>query len=127
MVGSTVDWDEDTKICPGPPQMAKCVKDQVGMIGYVDSGLGHDEDLGEVALKVEGFTSQDFFLTSAQALQKGGVLSALDEEEANIPDSADADWSGVDLINQVKVSPTFKGNQLDKHLIACLACISNCI
>ena len=47
-----------------------------------------------------------FYLTSQDSFKRGGILSALEEESAGIPEKADADWSGVDLINQVEVRDT---------------------
>ena len=103
LVGSRIDWEEDTKTCPGTSLMVNCVRGTEGTIGYVDAGLGHDEGLKEVALKMDnvGFR-KEFYLTSANAISKGGILPVLDEETSQIPTSADDDWSAVDLINQVE-------------------------
>ena len=50
---------------------------------------------------------KDFFLTSKNALSKDGIAAALENEGANIPETGDVDWSGVDTINQVDVRLSF--------------------
>jgi hypothetical protein len=103
MVGPDVEFDDGTITCNGNFEMAECVKEN-GTIGYIDSGIGYDSGLEEVALKMDVFVNNDrFFMTSIEAIDKGGILSAVDTEGAGIPTRADADWSAVDLVYQVEV------------------------
>jgi hypothetical protein len=70
---------------------------------HTHKGIGKDGGLDEVALKMNVLKGEnDFFLTSIQSIEKGGILSAVDEVSAGIPTSADADWSDVDLVYQVE-------------------------
>jgi phosphate transport system substrate-binding protein len=108
-VGSAIEWPEDTLVCEGSTAMTSCITNNPGAIGYVDSGHGHSEQLQEVALEMDHKKNNGFYLTSQDSFKRGGILSALEEESAGIPESADFDWSGVDLINQVEVSHYFGG------------------
>ena len=86
------------------------------VIGYLDAGSALSEGLREIALKVEGADLRsDFFLTAENSLRKDGVAAALLSEGTNIPTSGDADWSGVDPVNQVAVS-SFKILGISLHL-----------
>ena len=101
-VGSIIDWPEDTLICEGSEAMTRCINTK-GTIGYVDSGHGHSQRLQEVAVEMDLKNHPGFYLTSRTSFERGGIISALESESAGIPDRADADWSQVDLINQLEV------------------------
>jgi len=107
LVGNTVDWpltgDERYISAQGTSTMIAAILDTPGAIGFADAGLALDQGVSEVALKMEQVTiNGGFFLTTNNALKKNGVSATLDAQGANIPTSGDADWSGVDLINQVE-------------------------
>jgi hypothetical protein len=114
-VGSIIEWPEDTLVCEGSTAMTRCITQNPGAIGYVDAGHGHFEELQEVALEMDHKKNDGFYLTSQDSFKRGGILSALEEESAGIPETADADWSGVDLVNKVEVSYYF-GNFLEINL-----------
>ena len=85
--------------------MISTIQGEPGAIGYADAGFALDEGSLEVALKMDHTSlKEDFFLTSENSLNKDGILATLSSEGASIPDAGDKDWSGVDLINQTKVS-----------------------
>ena len=63
-----------------------------GAIGYIDAGHGHSEGLKEIELQNVHGT----YLSSRRAAEKGGIGAAA----AAIPDSADADFGSVDLLNK---------------------------
>ena len=107
-MGSSIDWPMagNDRLIPasGTSSMIAAINAEPGTIGYSDAGAALDRGLDEAALKVEqSDLKEDFFLTSENALSKDGIAAALDAEGTNIPDSGDADWSGVDTINQVEV------------------------
>ncbi len=88
----------------GTSELIPTIQQVLGTIGYADAGAALDKGLDEVALKIEHDTlKEDFYLTSRNALSKDGIAAALENEGSKIPDRGDADWSGVDLINQVGV------------------------
>jgi len=93
MVGSRIDWPEGTSSCEGWTSMAKCIHETPGTIGYIDAGHGHQENLEEVAL----LNSSGLYLTSKTAAANGGWGAALLN---TLPTSAEADFSGVSLLNQ---------------------------
>eukprot|EP00934_Nitzschia_sp_Nitz4_P003982 Nitzschia sp. Nitz4//scaffold216_size36101//28990//30714//NITZ4_007785-RA/size36101-snap-gene-0.19-mRNA-1//-1//CDS//3329542206//3972//frame0 len=102
-VGSVIEWPEEFQVCQGTAQMVACIQDVEGSIGYLDVGTAYDEGLQEAALRVESvnFRNGDLYLDSRNSISKGGLLPALESESATIPNSTLADWSSVDLINQV--------------------------
>jgi phosphate transport system substrate-binding protein len=84
------------------PGLIALILNETGTIGYSDSGPAVDEELPEVALKMQQTTMKEpFFLTSENALSKDGVAAALKGIEW--PSSGTDDWSGVDTVNQVEV------------------------
>ena len=100
MVGKVVDWpaDSDTvATCQGSGGMTQCITEKSGTIGYIDSGHGHsvEPELAEVHLANKDNT----FLSSKQAAENGGIISALNN--ANIPTSLDGNFGDVSLLNQV--------------------------
>lgn len=123
LVGNSVDWpmagSDSFLPTQGTSAMISTILETPGAIGYADSGLAMDQGLQEVALKMEQVSMKDgFYLTSKNALNKGGVSATLEAEGAMIPTSGDADWSGVDLINQVEVR--FDRRQSSRGSIKCL-------
>lgn len=92
LVGKTIDWPEDSEECEGSGGMTKCLKEIPGAIGYIDAGHGHSEGLKEIELQNVHGT----YLSSRRAAEKGGIGAAA----AAIPDSADADFGSVDLLNK---------------------------
>mmetsp|Transcript_64070 Transcript_64070/g.75063 ORF Transcript_64070/g.75063 Transcript_64070/m.75063 type:complete len:482 (-) Transcript_64070:418-1863(-) len=93
LVGKTIDWPKDTESCEGSGGMTNCIRDVPGTIGYIDAGHGHDEGLIEIELRnIDGT-----FLSSKEAAAKGGIGAAAG---AALPTSADADFGGVNLLNQ---------------------------
>eukprot|EP00545_Synedropsis_sp_CCMP1620_P002970 CAMPEP_0119003742 /NCGR_PEP_ID=MMETSP1176-20130426/739_1 /TAXON_ID=265551 /ORGANISM="Synedropsis recta cf, Strain CCMP1620" /LENGTH=507 /DNA_ID=CAMNT_0006955367 /DNA_START=80 /DNA_END=1603 /DNA_ORIENTATION=+ len=92
-VGKTVDWNVETKICDGSADMTACIRDIPGTIGYIDAGHGHSEGLVEIELK----NKNGKFLSSKEAGRDGiGAAAA----NADLPSSADMDFSNVELLNQ---------------------------
>ncbi len=90
----------------GIVDMITTVHREPGSIGYADSGAASGEGLLEVALKMDQTTmKEDFFLTSQNALSKDGIAAAL--QGVSFPSTGAADWSGVDIINQVEVRCTW--------------------
>ena len=73
--------------------MTNCIRDTPGTIGYIDSGHGHSEGLVEIELQ----NRDGSFLSSKEAGARGGIGAAA----GAIPTSADEDFGGVDLLNQV--------------------------
>lgn len=94
-VGSTIEWPTDTIACDGSGAMTDCITGTAGTIGYLESGHGHSEGLEEIEL----LNSAQNFLTSKEAAEKGGILSAM--ENAVFPDSLQGDFGNVNLLNQV--------------------------
>ena len=94
LVGSKIDWDEDTKVCEGSGGMTTCIRDTPGTIGYIDAGHGHAEGLIEIELR----NANGNFLSSLEASAKGGIGAAA--ANANLPSSADQDFGTVELLNQ---------------------------
>ena len=92
LVGKTVDWPEDSEECEGSGGMTRCLKEISGAIGYIDAGHGHSEGLKEIELQ----NSHGTYLSSKKAAEEGGIGAAA----AAIPDSADADFGAVDLLNK---------------------------
>ena len=72
--------------------MVACLKDNVGTIGYADSGHGLKQGLDEIAL----LNRAGRRLSSTEALENGGVGTAL----VTIPASADEDFGSVNPVNQ---------------------------
>lgn len=94
LVGSTIDWPEGTAECEGSAAMTACIVSKVGTIGYIDSGHGHSEGLQEIELR----NADNIYINSKEAIASGGVVAAA--ANAGFPDSLDADFSGVNLLNQ---------------------------
>jgi ABC-type phosphate transport system substrate-binding protein len=92
MVGTTVDWEDDTMGCEGSAGVSDCLVDNPGAIGYMESGHGWSQNFKEVELK----NADGRFLSSRYAASVGGIGSAA----GDIPASADMDFSGVNLINR---------------------------
>lgn len=88
-------WHASTNPCQGSSGMTKCVRQNAGAIGYLDSGHGWSEELAEVSLKNE----DGKYLTSADAYSKGGITYAA--SSGVTPDRADLDWSSVEFLNKV--------------------------
>jgi len=87
-------WHASTNPCQGSSGMTKCVRQNAGAIGYLDSGHGWSEELAEVSLKNE----DGKYLTSADAYSKGGITYAA--SSGVTPDRADLDWSSVEFLNK---------------------------
>jgi hypothetical protein len=94
LVGSTIDWPEGTEECEGSSAMTECIVSKEGTIGYIDSGHGHAEGLQEIELR----NADNFYVNSREAIANGGVTAAA--ANAGFPDSLDADFSSVNLLNQ---------------------------
>lgn len=91
-VGAKISWEEDTMECDSSSKMVACLKDNVGTIGYADSGHGLKQGLDEIAL----LNRAGRRLSSTEALENGGVGTAL----VTIPASADEDFGSVNPVNQ---------------------------
>lgn len=109
LVGNSIAWpmEGDGRALPfeGTSGMAEGIRDGTNVIAYIDAGFGIDRNLQEVALRMDQSTlKEDFYLTSQNSLSKDGLAAALQAEGTNIPVRGDADWSGVDTINQIAVS-----------------------
>ena len=96
MVGKEVDWPSDTMLCEGSGGMTSCIRDNEGAIGYIDAGHGHEEGLVEIELQ----NADGAFLSSKRAGEEGGIGGAA---KVGVPASADEDFSGVKLLNQVRI------------------------
>lgn len=92
LVGKAIDWPEGSEECEGSGGMTKCLTEIFGAIGYLDAGHGHSEGLKEIELQNVHGT----YLSSRRAAEKGGIGAAA----AAIPNSADADFGSVDLLNK---------------------------
>jgi len=109
LVESQIEWpttgSDFLYSAQGTSEILTIIQGTPGTIGYADAGAALDKGLDEVALKVDQTSlKEDFFLTSRNALSKDGIAAALEAEAAKIPDKGDADWSEVDLINQIQVA-----------------------
>lgn len=93
-MGSTIEWPEDTKPCEGSGGMTECIVSVEGTIGYIDSGHGHEENLIEIELQ----NADGTYLSSKEASAKGGIAAAA---PGAVPESADADFGSVNLLNRV--------------------------
>ena len=94
MVGSVIEWPADTMECEGSAAMSQCLVDTPGAIGYMESGHGWAENFTEVELE----NKAGRFLTSLESSEKGAIVDAV----VDIPDSADADFGSVNLLNKVR-------------------------
>jgi len=108
LVGNTIDWpltgDDRFILAQGTSTMIASILGTPGAIGFADAGLAFDQGVAEAALKMDQVSIKGgFYLTTRDALKKNGVSATLDANGTNIPTRGDADWSGVDLINQVEV------------------------
>ncbi len=95
LVGSTIEWPEDTSECEGSGGMTDCILETPGTIGYIDSGHGHAEGLQEIDLR----NADNVYINSEEAGSLDGITAAA--ATAGFPDSLDADFSVVNLLNQV--------------------------
>jgi ABC-type phosphate transport system substrate-binding protein len=95
LVGSVIEWHVDTVGCEGSGGMTACITGSPGTIGYIDSGHGHAEGLQEIEL----LNAANAYISSKEATELGGIAAAA--ENADIPTSLDADFSNVNLLNQV--------------------------
>lgn len=95
LVGSVIEWPEDTLECDGSGPMTDCISGTVGTIGYIESGHGLAEGLQEIELR----NADNIYISSAEAASKGGIMAAA--EKASLPDSLDGDFSSVSFLNQV--------------------------
>lgn len=86
-------WGSHTKKCYGSSQMTKCIRDNKGSIGYLDSGHGWSEGLLEVDIE----NKSGYFLTSRSAHNFGGIQKAV--EDVTTPGSTE-NWGEVDFIYQ---------------------------
>ena len=107
LVGDAIQWPITGKSyaigVEGTASMVRVLQATPGAIGYSNTGLALQQGAQESALQMEQTSlKQAFFLTSANAESKDGIAAAVNS--ATIPNSADADWSGVDVINKVQVS-----------------------
>lgn len=73
--------------------MTDCIKGTPGTIGYIDSGHGISAGLSEIEIENLDGT----LLSSQQAAANGGIVAAAINA---FPASADADFSGVALLNK---------------------------
>eukprot|EP00934_Nitzschia_sp_Nitz4_P001387 Nitzschia sp. Nitz4//scaffold79_size90958//36858//38351//NITZ4_005021-RA/size90958-augustus-gene-0.176-mRNA-1//-1//CDS//3329558237//1387//frame0 len=94
MVGSTITWDDDTMGCEGSGGMTSCIVDNEGTIGYIDSGHGLAEGVAEIKIR----NADGVYINSQEAAARGGILAAT--ENAGFPDTLDASFADVDLLNQ---------------------------
>jgi len=109
LTGDLIEWPmagSDRLIgAEGTSDVVSAIEGESNVIGYADAGYGLDQGLQEVALRNEQSNLKtDFYITSENAMDKDGLSAVLSHEGANIPESCDVDWSGVDTINQVTVS-----------------------
>ena len=98
LVGKTIDWPADTIGCEGSGGMTDCILATSGTIGYIDSGHGHSQNLQEIEL----LNAANTYISSKEASEKGGILAAA--ENADLPATLDGDFSGVNLLNQVRIA-----------------------
>lgn len=96
LVGSTIEWEEDTLACEGSGGMTDCIVNNVGAIGYIESGHGLAEGLEEIEL----LNADGNYISSEEAASLGGILAAT--ENAGYPSSLDQSFAGVTLLNQVR-------------------------
>jgi len=102
MVGSTIEWPEDTSECEGSGGMTDCIVTVPGTIGYIDSGHGHSENLQEIELR----NADNVYINSKEADENGGVVIVIDS--AGIPDSLDESFANVTYLNKVR-APIYYG------------------
>eukprot|EP00980_Cylindrotheca_fusiformis_P028282 scaffold22589_cov138-Cylindrotheca_fusiformis.AAC.45 len=95
LVGSTIVWKTDTEACEGSGGMTDCIRNEVGTIGYIDSGHGHAEGLQEIDL----LNADGEYLSSKEAGEKNGILAAA-TEDAGIPPALDQSFANINLLNQ---------------------------
>mmetsp|Transcript_14500 Transcript_14500/g.34763 ORF Transcript_14500/g.34763 Transcript_14500/m.34763 type:complete len:471 (+) Transcript_14500:112-1524(+) len=93
LVGSRITWPDDTKGCEGSGGMTDCINNDPNVIGYIDAGHGIAEGLSEIELENKDGT----LLSSQEASARGGIAAA---EQGALPDSVEADFSGVSLLNR---------------------------
>lgn len=93
--GSLVDWADDTLECYGSSGMTNCIKEQPGVIGYLDaSHASWSSGLPEIRLQ----NRDGAFLTVTESAARGGIAAAAGSQA--LPSSAADDFSSVSLINQ---------------------------
>lgn len=77
--------------------MAECIRKNPGTIGYLETSHGHSEEsLGEIRL----LNSYGTYLSSKEAALRGGIAAAADN--AALPASFKADFSGISYLNMVR-------------------------
>ena len=75
--------------------MTRCLQENEGAIGYIDSAHGHEELLNEIKIK----NGDGRFLTSKESGDEGIQAAAVDME--SVPDSVYGDFSEVAYYNEV--------------------------
>lgn len=93
--GSEIEWAEGTLECEGSGGVTDCMNEEVGSIGYLDSGHGHAEGFEEVYVENSFGTK----LTTIEAAKRGGIAAAA-AQEGLMPADATGDFSSVSIINQ---------------------------
>jgi hypothetical protein len=97
MVGSELDnWNAGTTAVEGSGEMAQCVSENNGAIGYLESGHGWAEGFGEISLENKAGN----FVTSKAAFVNGGIQDAA--SDAYTPPNANMDWGNVNFIDKVR-------------------------
>lgn len=91
-----IEWAPVTHECDGSGLMTACIQDNKGAIGYIDAAHGLEAGLTEIRLK----NGDGRFLTTEDAQVTGIQAAALDL--ADVPDSADGDFSEVKFYNMVR-------------------------
>lgn len=87
-------WHSDLIPCEGSGGVTKCIKENAGAIGYIDSGHGLAQGLAEIELK----NADDIYVNTATA-KNGGIGDAA-ANAVGLPSGPDGDWGKIDLINQ---------------------------
>lgn len=92
---SKIEWSDVTNECDGSGLMTRCIQENEGAIGYIDSAHGHEELLTEIRiLNGDG----DRYLTSKEVGDEGIQAAATDL--SLVPDSTAGDFSEVAFYNE---------------------------
>lgn len=97
MVGDAPIWPAENQRCDGSSGVTACIQETPGTIGYIDSGHGVSAGLDEVMLENVAGT----IMNSQEAAERNGILAA---EQGAFPESADADFGSVSLVNRPGVN-----------------------
>ena len=91
--GSTITWPAGTFEGQGSGGMASFIQSNVGAIGYIDAGHGHNAGLGEIALQ----NREGVYLTTRTADIGAAGTIALAAGSSVIPSDPSSDFSSVNL------------------------------